>query len=201
MGNGEPASTGAGTTARLLRRAQGGDDSARDRLFAQVLPGLTRWARGRLPGWARGLASTADIVQESALSVFRRLDDFEPRHRGALQAYLRRAVVNRIRDECRRARRNPEGAPLEDEIESGEPSPLQQAIGGQLADRYLRALMRLRPVDQQAVVARLELGHSYEQVALLLGKPSADAARVAVNRALVRLVEELTADGGAPPER
>jgi len=63
-----------------------------------------------------------------------------------------------------------------------------------MAERYARALGRLRPIDLEAVVSRLELGHSYEQVALVLGKPSADAARVAVNRALVRLTEELAAD-------
>lgn len=188
------SSKGTGTTGRLLRQAKRGDRSAWERLFADMLPGLTRWARGRLPGWARELASTADIVQESALSVFRRMGEFEPRHKGALRAYLRQAVLNRIRDECRRTRRVPAGVPLdENSLQGHVPSPLQQAIGAEQAERYLRALSRLRPIDQQAIVSRLELGHSYGQVALVLGKPSADAARVAVNRALVRLTEELAA--------
>jgi DNA-directed RNA polymerase specialized sigma24 family protein len=37
--------------------------------------------------------------------------------------------------------------------------------------------------------------NSYEEIAQLLGKPSADAARMAVHRALVRLAEEMKRGG------
>ena len=37
----------------------------------------------------------------------------------------------------------------------------------------------------------MELQQSYAEMALALGKPSADAARMAVVRALSRLIEEL----------
>ena len=40
-----------------------------------------------------------DLTQETNTSFTERMDAFEPRHEGALQAYLRQAVVNRIRDE------------------------------------------------------------------------------------------------------
>ena len=39
--------------ADLIRRAQGGDEDAMNRLFARHLPELRRWARGRLPAAAR----------------------------------------------------------------------------------------------------------------------------------------------------
>ena len=45
-------------------------------------------------------------------SPVKRIDRFESRHEGALQAYLRQAIVNRIRDELRRAKRAPETAEL-----------------------------------------------------------------------------------------
>jgi DNA-directed RNA polymerase specialized sigma24 family protein len=41
------------------------------------------------------------------------------------------------------------------------------------------------------VIARIEMGCSYPEIADALGKPSADAARKATARALVRLAEEM----------
>ena len=41
------------------------------------------------------------------------------------------------------------------------------------------------------MVARLELGYNYSQIALAAGRPSVDAARMAVRRALLRLAEEM----------
>ena len=73
----------------------------------------------------------------------------------------------------------------------GAPSPLAQAIGHEGIERYEAALERLRPADREAIVARIELQQSYEEVAAALGKPTPDAARVAVTRALARLVEEM----------
>lgn len=184
------------TSVRLLTRARGGDRAALDSLFARQLPRLLRWARGRLPRWARDVADTADLVQESVLSVFRHIDRFDARREGALQAYLRACVLNRIRDECRRAGRRPPRDELDEgQAESAQASPLEAAIGEQAGVRYASALQRLRPEEQEAVVARVELGYSYAQIALVLRKPSPDAARVAVSRALVRLAREMDAAG------
>jgi DNA-directed RNA polymerase specialized sigma24 family protein len=49
----------------------------------------------------------------------------------------------------------------------------------------------LNEVDRAAIVARIELQHSYAEVASALGKPTANAARVAVVRALDRLIREM----------
>ena len=45
--------------------------------------------------------------------------------------------------------------------------------------------------DIDAIVARLEVGLTYEAMAKVLGKPSWNAARMATARALLRLAEEL----------
>src|SRR5207247_10973142 len=58
---------------------------------------LKRWATGRLPAWARDLAETQDLVQETVTSVLARLRNFEPTHEAALTVYLREALANRIR--------------------------------------------------------------------------------------------------------
>jgi RNA polymerase sigma-70 factor (ECF subfamily) len=68
---------------------------------------------------------------------------------------------------------------------------LEEAIGGEAIERYQAALMKLPESDRDAIVGRLELGLSYDELAELLGKPSPDAARKAAQRALVRLVDEM----------
>jgi RNA polymerase sigma-70 factor (ECF subfamily) len=179
------------STLELLVRVRQGDREALDRLFARCLPPLRRWARGRLPAAARGALDTQDLVQETVLHSLRRLDDFESRHEGALQAYLRQAVLNRIRDEARRFVRRPTPTALSDSLPADAASPLDIAIGRQGVERYEAALQRLRPSDREAIIGRLELQHDYRELAIVLGKPNANAARVAVTRALARLMEHL----------
>src|SRR5215831_15222191 len=101
----------------LLLRARNGDQDACNELCARYLPRLRRWAHGRLPAWARGSLDTHDLVQDTFIQVLRRLPDFDPRHEGAFHAYLRLTVLNRIRDEIRRAgRRGPTVLPSEDQV-------------------------------------------------------------------------------------
>jgi RNA polymerase sigma-70 factor (ECF subfamily) len=119
------------------------------------------------------------------------MDVFEPTREGALQAYLRQAVMNRIRDEIRRAGRRPAHVELDDEKPDGARSPLEEAIGMEEIDRYESALERLRPEEREAIILRVELGYTYDEVARLLDKPTSSAAHKATKRALVRLAEEM----------
>lgn len=130
-------------------------------------------------------------MQETLVQTLRRIDEFEPRHEGALQAYLRQALVNRVRDEIRRVARRPVAGELQEDYEDPSVSPLEAAIGSEAAARYEAALLRLRPEEREVIVARVEMGNSYQQIATAQGKASADAARMAVTRALVRLAEEM----------
>ena len=175
----------------LLAKARNGDGQAVELLFERCLPALRRWARGRLPSYARDLADTQDLVQETVLHTLNKLASFEPRHQGALQAYLRQAVANRIRDEIRRVTRRPVPEELGDGHVDPAPSPLEHAIGREGMERYEAALQKLRPKDREAIVARMELQQSYEEIAVALGKTNANAARVAVTRAIARLIEQM----------
>ena len=176
---------------RLVRRARGGDASALHLLFVRHVGPLQRWARGRLPRWARTIADTADLVQEALMQTLRRLGDFEPQGHSALQAYLRRAVDNRINDEFRRIARRGLPSALDEGQADVRPSPLDEAMAQQAEDRYRAALARLRPGDRRLVVGRVELGYSLEQLALLTGRRRVDTARVALRRALERLAMEM----------
>jgi DNA-directed RNA polymerase specialized sigma24 family protein len=94
-------------TYSLLERAKGGDREALEIRFARRIPTLRRWASGRLPRWARDVADTQDLVQDTVLQVFKRVEAFEPRGDGALHAYLRQTAMNRIRNEFRSQGRRP----------------------------------------------------------------------------------------------
>jgi RNA polymerase sigma-70 factor (ECF subfamily) len=175
----------------LLQRVSHGDVQALDHLLRRYTPALRRWARGRLPQWARDVSDTQDLVQDTLIQAMKHLDGFKYERPGALQAYLRQALMNRIRDELRRAHRRPAATELGDTIPERSKSPLEQAIGHEALDAYEKALSELRPEDREAIIARLELGESYEEVASILGKPTPNAARMAVQRAVVRLVEKM----------
>ncbi len=175
----------------LFRRAQRGEASALHVLFAQHVGPLQRWARGRLPRWARTVSDTADLVQEALVQTLRRLGDFDPQGHSALQAYLRRAVDNRINDEFRRIARRGLSSVIDDAHADARPSPLEEAVAAETEQRYRAALTRLRPGDRRLVVARVELGYSLEQLALLTNRPRVDTARVALRRALERLAAEM----------
>jgi RNA polymerase sigma-70 factor, ECF subfamily len=179
------------STLDLLYLAKAGDRDAVERLLARCVPPLRRWASGRLPRWTRDLMDTDDLVNETVLRAVNRLHTFEPRHDGALVAYLRKAVMNRIRDEVARRKRMPPQQSLDDNHADRGASPLEEAIGREAVERYEAALGRLREEDREAIIARVEMESSYEEVAKALGKPSSDAARMAVGRALVRLAREM----------
>lgn len=179
------------TTASLLEHARQGDTRACDVLFARCLPALRRWARGRVPTGARHLLQTDDLVQDAAHGVLRHLDTFQSRHPGALLAYLREAVLNRIRTEVRRMATRPAAVELDEDVSDGGPSPLELAMSRDDLARYEAALARLRPLYQEAIIARIEMQSSYEEIAQALGKPNANAARSLVVRALYKLYEEM----------
>lgn len=181
----------AESTFQLLERANRGDSSALEALFARYLKPLQRWASGRLPRWARSAEDTHDLVQDTLFHAFRKIGTFEPRREGAFQAYLRQAVMNRIRDELRRTRVRPATSTLNEFEHEGGSSPLEDVIRLETFERYEAALGRLAATDREAIIGRLELDQSYEEVAASLGSPSADAARKTVARALVRLAEAM----------
>jgi RNA polymerase sigma-70 factor (ECF subfamily) len=201
--DGRPAADHSGSssdvesTFSLIERARAGDAEAFEKLFARHRKPLLRWARGRMPTWARDISDTEDLVQETLLQTFKRIGDFQPRRVGALQAYLRQAVLNRIREELRRKGRRPHATDLDDVEADSARSPREQAIGHEAVERYEQALARLKPEEREAIISRVEMGYTYEELAEALGKPTPDAARKAAQRALVRLAEELKRGGGA----
>jgi RNA polymerase sigma-70 factor (ECF subfamily) len=175
----------------LLMKVQKGDGDALEHLLARYLPRLRRWASGRLPSASRSMLDTGDLVQDAVIRALPHLNTLDIRTDGALHAYLRQAVNNRIIDAYRRAGRRPAREELPEDAEAGNTSPLEAAIGAEALERYDAALSRLSDDERRAIVLRVELGYDYAELAADLGKSSPDAARMAVTRALARLAKEM----------
>lgn len=164
-------------------------------LMGRYLARLQRWASGRVPASARALLDTDDVVQDALLNTFRRLGDFRPRHDGALLAYLREAVANRIRNELRRSAPQVDASIELDALLSEMPSPLERVVSRQALDSYERALATLDENDRAAIIGRFEMGYSYDALARAMDRPSPDAARKLTERALRRLLSLMQPDG------
>jgi len=175
------------TTAVLIARARAGDTPAGQRLLARLLPVLRRWARHRFPARLRDARDTDDLVQDVLLRAFRRIDQFENRGEGAFLAYLRQIMLNAVKDEARRAARGPRALPLDENLPDVAPSIVERAIGADQVRRFEDALATLAEEQQQAVILRIEFGYTHAQIAEALNKPSTDAARMMVSRALAEL--------------
>jgi RNA polymerase sigma-70 factor (ECF subfamily) len=107
---------------------------------------------------------------------------------------VRQALLNQIRSQIRAVTRRAPPDPLGDDHASPEPSPLEQAIGQELLDRYDDALERLKPSDREAIIARVEMGLNWSEAAEALDKNTPGAAQMTVSRALVRLAKEMAHD-------
>ena len=176
-------------TRELLRLAKQGEPRALDQLVSRYLPRLRRWASGRLPMYARSLLDTTDLVQDTLLKVIQGLDRIEVRGPGGFQAYVRQAVLNRIRDEVRWAARRPGPDGVPESLEDRTPSPLEHALGADVLARYEEAMSRLDEEDRQLLHLRIELDFDYDEITAMTGRPSRDATRMAVRRALARLAD------------
>ncbi|MDE2928076.1 MAG: RNA polymerase sigma factor [Acidobacteriota bacterium] len=181
-----------GSDQRLLKRVRQGSASAIEVLFTRYSPWVRRRVRGRLPQWARDGITTSDLAQDVLHHTFARLKWFESKHMGALRSYLRRAVENRVQDELRRATRRLDDSrvapPQEPFRPTEEASPQhQQMLNKEMWKRYRDGLKGLKDRDRHLIVGRAELGYSYRQLAAIERMPSADAARKALKRAVIRL--------------
>ncbi len=102
-------------------------------------------AAGRTDVCRAGRATSrtrTNLVQDTLLQTFRNLPRFEYRGEGALHAYLRQVVMNRIREELRRHSRRPAQDALESGLEDDAASPLEAAIGQETVNRMNRRSLR-----------------------------------------------------------
>jgi RNA polymerase sigma-70 factor (ECF subfamily) len=157
----------------LVERAAAGEREARRELFERFREAAYRVAL-RITGRPE---DALDVVQDSFIRVFERLEDFQ--RDSTFQAWLLRIVSNRALDVLR-ARKVRLAIPFDggDDESRYEPvatdreqSPENELERGELAERLRRAIEALPP-DQRAVFALYATGDmTYGQIAEALGIP------------------------------
>ena len=183
-------------TGELLARVGRGDESARDDLFARYRQRLERFIRARIPDDLRILAETQDFAQEVSIKALGALDRFEYRGLGSFWSYLRRIALNHLievgRKQARRGDRVslPEGSSAP--IAAASASPLSALVRREEFLAFESALERVPERQRHALLMRLELDLDYEVIAEECDYPSADAARMAIARALKQVAEDLS---------
>lgn len=182
----------ADSSLMLLRQARLGDWSALEVLRDLYLPALRRWAGDRVAPSNPLFSQTDDVFWEAVVQTFERFESLEPRREGTFHAHLRQATLQWIHDQFSDAGDTTLGPTGETGVAGT--SRLEAAIGVEALRRYELALQTLDDVDREGVIARIELGLSYEAVAEALGKPSVDITRLAVKQALVRLALSMNRD-------
>jgi len=183
------------STELLLRRYQRGESGAGELFFQRVMPSLYRWAHGRLPPRLRGANDTHDLLQEAVVNALPKLPRLQYRQRKAVRAYLRTIVRNHFLDLVRRQQVREAGADrVAAEMTPRSPSPHETLAEREDRERYFAALQRLSPADRDLIVARIDLGYSYEQIALMTDRSSRDAARMAITRAVKKLAVAMDDD-------
>ena len=187
-----PSTSSVESTVELTIRARAGDQVALEALCLRCLKSLTRYAAGRLPPAVRDLLDTQDVVVEAVQRGMSRLDQFEVRHPGALVAYMRTTLRNLIIDYVRERIRQPQRVALDDQHPDKNRSPLERVLSDEQIALYDTALTRLKPRDAALVALKIEEQLSYDEIATELGLPSANAARVAARRAVLRLAHEMS---------
>ena len=135
------------------------------------------------------------MVQEILTRAISNAGEFEDRGKGSLWAWMRGISNHVLRETWRKnARQRPSAIDLDDSRahpEDEAESPLARLERDERGRRVLGAIGRLQKRDRQAVLMRIEMEMSFKALAQALEYPSADAARMAVTRALERVTEEV----------
>ncbi len=184
---GEPAE---GETLVILERIRGGDRDGWSELYRRYHDPLLFWIRMNLGSRLRRFLESEDILQSAAVEWLRELDGFEYRGAGSLQRFLRRLVLNKIRDR----------ADFHAAQKRGEPEALdERRLAAQAPaayrdpetyERLERALLALPEELREVVLLHKVEGLPTKEVAARLGKTD-DAVRKAYSRSLAKLALDM----------
>ena len=147
-------------------------------LIARALPSVRRWARGRLPPYARSDANTEDVVQDVFLRTLRRLAVSASNRRRAavLPAASRRQPRSRS-DSRRSKRRGVQADRVPIPCATGNRRHSRRRSCAQQLDRLSgRRCARCGPPTDKWSIWRIELGYTADEIAAKLGKSKAATA-------------------------
>jgi RNA polymerase sigma-70 factor (ECF subfamily) len=194
-------------TQGLLRAAAAGDRRAFDELLARHRQSLCKFVELRMDPKMRARVDASDIVQETQLEAFRRLQGFFQRQPMPFHVWLRKTAYERLLmarrqhvDAGQRAVGREVSLPdrssllLAARLIPKGSTPSQRLGRRELALRVHRILERLAASDREILLMRNIEEQSYQEIACILDIDPA-AARKRYGRALFRLHALLVEDG------
>jgi RNA polymerase sigma-70 factor (ECF subfamily) len=185
-----PGEPGEAETLLILEKIRGGDSEGWSELYRRYHDPLLFWIRMNMGSRLRRFLQSEDIFQSVALEWLRELDRFEYRGTGSLQRFLRRLILNKIRDRAEFHRAEKRGEPEaldEDRVPAVLPPSYQDP---ETFERLERALLKLPEAMRDVVLLHKVEGLSTKEVASRLGK-SDEAVRKTYSRALAKLALEM----------
>ncbi len=186
-------------TCRYLEELRAGDARAFDRLFARHQSDLRTFVARRIDPRARARLDPSDVVQETQLEAYRRMDDYLRRRPMPFRVWLRRTAYERVlklrRHHLGAARRSVDrelGLPDRSSLLLARPfldsasSPSRQLARRDLVACVRKALARLPEVDREVLLMRNVDELPFREIACMLDVEAA-AVRKRYGRALLRL--------------
>lgn len=186
--------------AELIQRAQQGDEAALGSLLAVHRDHLRQLADRALSPRLKARIDASDIVQQTCLSVFRQITEFEGSDPAQFAAWVRkmhaRNIQNVLRDQLQTQKRGDgreEHLDGQDLNAGQQATPSQQAVLHEDAVQLARALERL-PEEERAVLrSRYLEGRTLVQIGQDLGL-SKDAVVWLMQKGMKRLRQWLPRD-------
>lgn len=199
-------------TCRLLDEIRSGDQAAFGRLFARHRPGLRHFVGLRLDPRVQARLGPSDIVQETQLEAYGRMNDFLHRRPMPFGVWLRKTAYERLlkvrRFHVEAAQRSVDrelGLPDQSSLLLARPfldrvqSPSQQMDHADLVRRVRSALAELSETDREVLLMCNVDDLPYREIGCILDLDPA-AARQRYGRALLRL-RKLLLDAGLLEEQ
>jgi RNA polymerase sigma-70 factor (ECF subfamily) len=192
---------------RLLDRARAGDAAAVEQLLTRHRPFLVHVIDARLDQRLRARLDPSDVVQEAQMEAHRRIQDYLDEPVLPFRLWLRRIAYDRLvmlqRRHSGAARRSVRrehsladhsSLILAQQLLAPGPSPSEDAVSRELAERVRRAVARLPESEREVLIMRNLEGLSNLEAAEVLGVDPAVSSR-RYGRAVLRLRDLLSATG------
>jgi RNA polymerase sigma-70 factor (ECF subfamily) len=191
-------------TRHLVALAQGGDESALNRLCSVYGPRVLWIIRLRMGAELRSKLESIDVVQDVLVSALKDLGDFTYKTEGDFLRWLSRLAENRLRGYLQRFHANKRDIRKEVRLDGYRPTAEDSVVAALDAvvtttpsaimskredlDKLAKAIEALKPEYRQVIVLTKIDGLSYREIGDRLGK-SSEAVRKLVSRALEELID------------
>lgn len=161
--------------ANLIRRAREGDASSLGELLDAYRDYLRRLAAQQIDSRLHARLDASDLVQQTCLSVHKRIEEFHGDDVPQFLAWLRQVhdhnIQNAIRDQLHAGKRDAARDEQlgERDLQRDQATPSQVAVQNDEAARLTQAISQLPADEQQALRLRYLEGRTLEEVSREMG--------------------------------